>query len=141
MLRSLIRCVCCLPAVLLAAALPACSTATIDSSYASEAVGSEARNAKDLELLLAVRRAPLEEIQRLLDRGADPNAVFTEGPSSSSTALMGAATFNPDERVTQLLIDAGAEIDRFTVHEHAEQLTARHLPARKARIRRSFESC
>ena len=57
------------------------------------------------ELLNEVDTASLEEVQALLDAGADPKAKAGTG----WTALMSAVTGNRNPSVVQALLDAGAD--------------------------------
>ena len=77
------------------------------------------------ELVTAVRSGDLDEVRRLLDEGADPNAV-----GGDTTSALTWAAFGDDIDATMLLLDAGADpnlVNRFNLGPLHEAITLGNL--------------
>ena len=63
------------------------------------------------KLLSVVDSASVEEVTRLIQEGADVNAVTDDGQTSGVTPLMFAARNNSNLEVLQVLIENGADVN------------------------------
>jgi ankyrin repeat protein len=90
------------------------ATIVICLIHAGETIQAASDTQKDYPtnpLIAAAGQGNLEEVKRLLDQGADPNAAY--GPHW--TALIFAA-FNGHNKIVEALINAGAKIDHVGTH-------------------------
>lgn len=79
----------------------------------------------DEQLVAAVKAGDTAEVERLLEAGADPNAVDNRGYASLALAAMYGKL-----GIARLLLDAGADVDGTIIDpDNGEQLSALHQAA------------